>query len=258
VEQDTQSGHGERPGLAAAWVSDVGRVREKNEDRLLVSLDDGLFVVSDGMGGKPAGERAAGLVVQWLPELLAELQEVLADPTPREMEVLISDAVLKLNRRVRREGRKITQMGTMGATLAMALARQAYFHVAHMGDSRVYLFEGRRLHQLTHDHTPIDVLIRRGAITLEQAKHHPMRGVLSRYIGMRSDPEVDVTTISWERGDRMLLCSDGLTEVVTDNHIEGIFGRQAGLLQTCQDLVKAAINTGSRDNITVVMAENTG
>jgi protein phosphatase len=256
--QHRQSGRSQRPGLATAWVSEIGPVREKNEDRFLVSPESGLLVVSDGMGGKPAGERAASLVVQWLPDLLTEQLAVLQDPTPREVEVLVRDAVLKLNTRVRREGRRVVETGTIGATLAMVLIRGNHFHVAHMGDSRVYLHDAHRLFQLTRDHTPLDVLIRRGAVTLEQAKDHPMRGVLSRYVGMRRNPEVDVTTVSWESGNRLLLCSDGLTDVVTDQQIKDALAGRDEILVASERLVRAATSAGTRDNVTVVMAQNTG
>ena len=142
----------------------------------------------------------------------------------------------------------------MGATLVAALPRGECVHVAHVGDSRAYLFEGGTLTQLTHDHSVVGVLLRRGAITAEQAACHPMRGQLSRYIGMGGDATADVRTVQWAPGSRLLLATDGLSGEVREQRIAHILTADDGLLDVCHALADAARDAGGRDNITVLLA----
>ncbi len=241
-------------GLSAAWVSDTGVVREKNEDCCLASAEAGLFLVADGMGGERAGARAARMVADLVPELLAEC--LLSGPDERDVQQVedaIKDVVLEANHRVRSESARI--VGKMGATLVLALVRGERLHVAHMGDSRAYLLANDTLQRLTCDHAVVDILLRRGAITSEQARCHPMRGQVSRYVGMGGNASADVQTLRWPPGARLLLCTDGLTEALTDERIEHLL-KEAEPLAAPEDLTEAAKKGGSRDNITVMVVQN--
>jgi protein phosphatase len=232
-------------------------MREVNEDRCLAAVEQGLLMVADGMGGEYAGGRAAELIVELLPGLLREHLAQLPDPSSHRIELALKDASLELNQRMRQASASLETMRKMGATLALVLVRGADAHVAHMGDSRIYGVRGGRMERLTHDHSVVSVLVRRGAITRAQARSHPMRGRLSRYVGMGGSTAADVRTVPWQPGDRLALCSDGLTDGLTDEQIQKILAAHGDLLPACHALVDAANKANGRDNITVLLAENT-
>jgi protein phosphatase len=253
--QKHASGECSGAGLKVSWVSEVGRVRTVNEDACMASLDDGLLAVSDGMGGEHAGELASRHVVEWLPSLVAEHIGGLENPVPHDVELALRDAVLVLNHRLRTESSTLEGMSKMGATITMVLVRGAEAHIAHVGDSRAYLFRDGELRRLTRDHSVVGRLLESGAITEDQAECHPMRGQLSRYIGMGGNAPADVLTVALSEGDRLLLCSDGLTLGVTDEQIAAFLTDQDDLGAACRAMVDAAGEASGRDNITVLLAE---
>lgn len=252
MTQEGAGGHAEGGGLELWWLSDMGPVRGSNEDACLVLPARGLLAVSDGMGGELAGDVASRLTLEWLPEFLEGHLQGSAELAAHEAELVVRDAVAALSRRLRSERRG---PGTMGATLAMVLMQGRRAHVANMGDSRVYLLRLGRLTRLTRDHSVLATLVERGAITREQAASHPLRGYLSRYVGMNGDGRPDVWTQELRGGDWLLLCTDGLTDAVPDERIQGILVGAEGPGQAAEELVEAAKSGGSRDNITVVLAE---
>jgi serine/threonine protein phosphatase PrpC len=238
-------------GLEVCWVSDLGVGRENNEDACLALPEKGLLIVSDGMGGEYAGELASRLVVEWLPALVAEQVGGVENPSVHDVEAGLREAVVILNHRVRIERSTFAGSLKMGATVAMALVRGALAHLAHMGDSRCYLWRDGRLERLTRDHSVVGTLLERGAITPEQSECHPLRGQLARYVGMGGEVRADVRTVELRDGDRLLLCTDGLTDALPDDVIQDLLGRHEEVSLACQALVAAA---RSRDNITVLIA----
>ena len=239
--------------VTAGWMSDVGQVRGHNEDACLVDTGRGLFVVSDGMGGAQAGELASEIVVKALPQMIGDGLARCEKTSARAIRRVLRDAVTELNRQLHEQSAHQAGLKGMGATVALVLIRKRWAHITHMGDSRVYLWRAGGLEQLTADHSIVGILLRDGEITPEQAETHPAKGSLSRYVGMGGDVYPDVRTITLKKGDRLLLCSDGLTGMVPDSEIATILAGNDDPRQACEALVAAANQTGGKDNITAVV-----
>jgi protein phosphatase len=207
------------------------------------------------MGGELAGEVAARLTCEWLPSLVGEHVTRTVERSDGDIAGAIRDAIVTLNHRVRVECSQMEDVHKMGATVALALVRAPLTYVGHMGDSRAYVFDGRDLERLTRDHSVVGMLLERGAISKQEAAAHPMRGHLSRYVGMGGDARPDVVTLELSKGDYLILCTDGLTDGVSDQEIESILARSASIHEACDALVAAARSAGGRDNITVMVAE---
>jgi serine/threonine protein phosphatase PrpC len=241
--------------ISAACKSDVGKVRDHNEDACLVDIENNLFIVSDGMGGAHAGELASKVVVEVLPRIIKKRIEKLKSPSPKSVGLSLRNAIIELSRQL--HDRSADQIGLrgMGATVVLVLLRDGKAYIANLGDSRAYLFRGNRLKQLTEDHSIVGILLRHGDITPEEAKKHPARGRLSRYVGMEGEVYPDVRTLAVKTGDRLLLCSDGLTNMVPDDEIAFVLAEGSNPQSACETLVKAANTAGGTDNITVIWVD---
>ena len=239
--------------LRAACLSDVGQARQSNEDRCLVDLTRNLFIVSDGMGGQQAGGTASEIVVTVLPPLLDSHMSRRRTLSYGVVERVLQDVMLELSQRLRSESIKHIGLQGMGATVALAWVRGERVHLAHMGDSRIYLVHQDQLSLQTEDHSIVALLLRHGEIAPEEAHTHPARGRLTRYIGMKEDVFPDVRTVLLQSGDRLLLCSDGLTALVPGLQIEDLLRSNPEPESACQALVEAANTAGGKDNITVLV-----
>jgi PPM family protein phosphatase len=223
--------------------SDAGRKRRRNEDAFVVAPP--LFAVADGMGGAQAGEVAARLATAAFHEY-HEADEL-------EAEQRVAAIIQEANRRIYERARADTEASGMGTTVTAALLEGSRIVIGHVGDSRAYRLREGRLEQLTDDHSLVADLVRGGRISPEEADIHPQRSVITRALG--TDPEVDIDSLAVDArpGDVYLLCSDGLTTMVTDQEILDIVGRAKSLEHAGKDLVKAANRRGGEDNITVVL-----
>ena len=239
--------------LRAACLSDVGRARQSNEDRCLVDLKRNIFIVSDGMGGQQAGGIASEAVVTVLPPLLDARMSHMRTLSHGVIARVLQDVMLELSQRLRTESIKHIGLQGLGATVALAWVRGETVHLAHMGDSRIYLIHQGKLTLQTEDHSIVALLLRHGEIAPEEAHNHPARGRLTRYIGMKEDVLPDVQTIPLQSGDRLLLCSDGLTGLVPGLQIEDLLRANPEPKSACQALVEAANAAGGKDNITVLV-----
>lgn len=229
--------------VKAGVRSDIGRMRQRNEDAYLVK--DSLFVVADGMGGHRGGDVASTLAVEsiesgasakvTLEELVAEIQ--------------------KANRAVLERGEADRDLRGMGTTITAVIAEDAKAHVAHVGDSRAYLLRDGALQQLTEDHTLVQRMVREGRLTEDEAAHHPQRSVLTRALGVDEDIPVDELSLDVHPGDRLLLCSDGLTSMVDRGRIQKILERERDPQAACDKLIDAANRAGGDDNITVIVLD---
>lgn len=234
--------------IEAVGLTDQGHGREKNEDAFLVDNERALFVVADGIGGRKGGDMAARAVVNNLASLLDRRLRA----SHCRVASSLRDTVLDLNAMIRTAGQRSADLHGMGSTLACLFIRGRKAYIANMGDSRVYLWHDG-LTCLTKDHSLTALLIREGEISVRSAAHHPARGQLTRYVGMQQDIYPDVSNVRWRRGDRFLLCTDGLWNVLPDKRIGELLDSDATPDFICAKLIAAANERGSRDNITCVL-----
>jgi protein phosphatase len=224
------------------WKTDTGRQRRDNEDNAFARAP--VFVVADGMGGAQAGEVASRLAIE------AFQRELPESGTPEQR---LADCVRAANRTIHEMSRSEHERAGMGTTLTAAYLDDADLAIAHVGDSRAYLFRDQTLTRLTQDHSLVEELVRRGKLTEEQAAEHPQRSIITRALGPEPDVEVDTWTYPVRAGDVLLLCSDGLTSMITEEQITQILGSASSLERAAQDLIAAANEAGGRDNITVIL-----
>jgi len=242
-------------------VSDVGRKRKGNEDALFLNEEQKLYVVADGMGGHAAGEVASKVAVEAIAEFVALTggnQEItwpfgLDDSISYEGNRL-KTAVRHANSRVLEATRESVEYEGMATTVAAVLVDGEVANLAHVGDSRIYLWSGGEIALLTRDHSWVNEQIETGAISPEQARSHPLRNVVTRALGGRADLVVDIQSRRMSAGDMLLLCSDGLTTMIPDEDIAGILrAAQGDVAKDANALVGAANERGGEDNITVVL-----
>ena len=226
--------------------TDVGCVREQNEDSLVVAPP--LFVVADGMGGHEAGEVASEIAVTTIQECAPEHADADA----------LGQALKQANRDIMDAALTGRGRPGMGTTCTAAMLEGNRLVIAQVGDSRAYLLHGGLLTQLTRDHSLMANMIEAGQITPEEARVHPNRSVITRALGNEADTVPDLYEINVEAGDRLLVCSDGLTSMVEDDDIAAIMTRQADPQRCASMLVNEAIAAGGADNVTVIVADVEG
>ncbi len=222
--------------------TDTGRQRRDNEDNAYVRVP--LFVVADGMGGAQAGEVASALAVE-------EFRQPLPDAgTPEQR---LAERVQSANRRIYDTAQTDHEHAGMGTTLTAAYLEDADLAVAHVGDSRAYIFRDGALTRLTQDHSLVEELVRRGKLTEEQAAEHPQRSIITRALGIEQAVEVDTWTYPVRAGDVVLMCSDGLTSMIGEDQITTVLAIESDLDRAGERLIAEANAAGGRDNITVVL-----
>ena len=226
--------------------TDIGYVRDHNEDSLIIIPP--LFAVADGMGGHEAGEIASEITVNTLAELA---------PSHLDAEGLTA-AVEAANYNVMKAPRQGIGRDGMGTTLTAAMLEGERLLIAQVGESRAYLLHKGHLQQITRDHSLMADLIEAGQITPEEARVHPNRSVITRAIGSDIHMRPDIYELNVDAGDRILLCSDGLSSMISNNAIESIMRRQSDAQHCADELVTAALENGGADNVTVVVADVPG
>jgi PPM family protein phosphatase len=225
-----------------AGRSDVGRQRSANEDSLVVRPP--LFAVADGMGGARAGEVASAVAVE-----AVETARESGEPAEAQLAGIVRDA----NRRIYDLAVADESRRGMGTTLTLAKVHDGEVSLAHVGDSRAYRMRDGELSQLTRDHSLVAELERSGQITPEAAEHHPQRSIITRALGPEPDVEVDTYTLAGRDGDLFLICSDGLTSMISDEEVTSILRSAESLDAAAEALVRAANQSGGKDNITVIL-----
>jgi serine/threonine protein phosphatase PrpC len=229
--------------LAAASATDHGLVRSNNEDAFLIDDQRALFAVADGMGGHRGGEVASHTAIE-------ALRAAIANGTP------LHDAITRANAAVIARAAGNDELTGMGTTLTALIAiggRQLL--VGHVGDSRAYMLHDGSLHRATDDHSLVEELVREGRLTPEQAESHPQRNIVTRALGVDAVVDVDLYTLDIEAGDRIVLCSDGLTTMVRERDIERIARTETDPQRLADALVGAAVAAGGEDNVTVVVVD---
>jgi protein phosphatase len=234
-------------------------VRRANQDTLLLRDELGLWIIADGMGGHPGGDVASKVAVEATAAHIAALAEAGGRHASDQTEGL-RQAVLQANVALRAEGDARPEYKGMGTTLiALHIAGfpQAQATVAHVGDSRAYLHRAGTLSQLTRDHSWVEDQIRAGLLSTEEAATHPLRHMLTRALGIDAGVEPDILTLHLQTGDRLLLCTDGLTKMLSDEDILNVLNDSKREAQAvCDELVRLANERGGQDNVTVVLVSD--
>jgi protein phosphatase len=233
-----------------AAQTDPGRVRSSNQDAYYCDPQGRFFIVADGMGGHAAGATASLLAVEAIRQKLETGWKTVAAPQ------LLNDAVEAANLAILSDQRRNPERADMGTTVvAILIDPNSNCWSAHIGDSRLYRLRGDQMQQMTEDHTLVARSIRQGELTVEQARAHPWRHILERCLGRPDTGAPAVQPITTQVGDRLLLCSDGLTEELDDQQIISHCQAVPELDKLPTHLVEAAKAHGGRDNVTVVIAE---
>ena len=228
--------------------TDVGRVRKQNEDSVYAADAQRLFAVADGMGGHRAGEVASSMAVEALRARLQARQPDLQ---------LMRQAFEEANRRISCAAEKDERLQGMGTTMTALWQTERSVLIAHVGDSRVYLLRRGRLRQVTDDHSVVAELLRCGLITPQEARRHPYRNVITRSLGSAPTVEVDLLERDREPGDLWLLCTDGLSNMLTDREMEALLVSLPPQ-KAADALMQKALEAGGTDNITLILAWNDG
>ncbi len=242
-------------------MSDVGRKRKGNEDSLFVNPEQHLFVVADGMGGHAAGEIASKVAVESINEFvcLTGGDEEITWPFGLDENISydgnrLKTAIRYANRKVLEATKEKSEYEGMATTVAAVLVDGDTANLGHVGDSRVYLVRDGEITQLTSDHSWVNEQIQSGVISPDQARTHPLRNVVTRALGGKPDLQVDMQQHKAKGGDMLLLCSDGLTTMITDEDIARVVREAGGHVEkAAQALVVSANAKGGEDNITVLL-----
>jgi protein phosphatase len=233
--------------------TDVGRVRQRNEDAAKVSPDLFLYAVADGMGGHRAGDRASRIAVQTLHDFLSDSD----DPGAGPEEDTVRAAFMAANRNIIEDASGRPDRMGMGTTLTALIVKSGRYLIGHVGDSRALRVRDGVIEQLTDDHSIVAAQVREGGMTEAEAKNHPMRHVLSRCMGCEPDPEVDVLAGEVEDGDLFVLGSDGLTGALDQELMAETVISAADAAAASKDLVELAHEKDGSDNITAVVVRCT-
>lgn len=244
--------------------TDVGRKREKNEDSIYIDGERGLFVVADGMGGHLGGEFASKLAVKTINESLSQLTEDPDMTLKRDIGIdrLDPSAQLKYaigvaSKNIYEDSQRNPSLRGMGTTTVALLIRDHKGYIANVGDSRLYLVRGGQISQITSDHSLVAEQLKAGMITEAETKNHKFKNIITRSVGFQPEVEVDILVHDLDEGDSFLLCSDGLTNMISNQQIAEIISKNSAR-DACQKLIDSANQKGGDDNISVIVVSIQG
>ncbi len=234
-------------------ITDIGKKRKMNQDYVYTSeMPVGplpnLFLVADGMGGHKAGDYASKCAIETIVETVESSSDTEAVP-------VLEKAIRRANEVVRRRSKEDEALNGMGTTVVAATLEGDTMYVANVGDSRLYVVSPREIRQITRDHSLVEEMVRMGGLKREQARSHPDKNIITRAIGAEDEIEVDFFQVQLKHGDIVLMCSDGLTNMIEDEEIRMILHGQRDLVEKAESLVNAANNNGGKDNIAVVLIQ---
>jgi PPM family protein phosphatase len=241
--------------IQSAGHSHRGQVRRINEDRWFADSSRGLFIVADGMGGGPHGEVAAEAVVRSLPLLLKSALKSASRREPEALKKQLCDALILLSDQIRDESSQSAELEGMGSTVVAVLVTGCSCVVAHLGDSRAYLWRNDELELLTVDHSLVQLLMESGEILPDELETHPARGQLTRFVGMPAPALPEARWFALQAHDRIMLCSDGISGMLSGMELAAILGKDSSPDIAVRDLVDAANTAGGRDNLTSVLIQ---
>jgi len=234
--------------------SHKGMVREINEDFCDVVIGSSLmkaaFIIADGMGGHSAGEIASKMAVEYISEKIKENEKNFAEDSINEF---LRDIIKEANDIIYEKSKVPGPFLGMGTTLIIAIFLSQNLYLGHVGDSRVYLIRNGEIKQLTTDHSYVEELVKNGSLSRTEAERHPKKNIITRAIGCFESVEADICTYEVYKGDIFILCTDGLTNMLTDDMILEIVSKNDDPQISCAELVDEANNNGGEDNITVII-----
>ncbi len=233
-------------------ITDIGKKRKLNQDYVYTSERPvgnlpNVFIVADGMGGHNAGDYASKFTVETIVGEIGNLPE-------KKPEQILKKAIEVANDKVLRMANENPDLEGMGTTVVAATCIGEELHVANVGDSRLYVI-GEKITQVTRDHSLVEEMIRMGGIDRATARNHPDKNIITRAIGAEESIDIDFFHVGLSKGDIVLMCSDGLTNMLEDEEIRMILNGQRDIVEKAEQLVKAANNNGGKDNIAVVLIE---
>lgn len=233
-------------------LTDIGQKRQLNQDYIYRSETPvgnlpNVFIVADGMGGHNAGDYASRLAVETV------VEEIGASFEKNAVKIL-NNAIRRANEQLRKRAREDKALSGMGTTIVAATCIGRYLEVANVGDSRLYVISDK-IRQITEDHSLVEEMVRMGGLDKEAARNHPDKNIITRAVGARRDVEVDFFNVELQTGDLVLLCSDGLTNMVDDEMICRILKGDGNLEDRVEELMKTANENGGKDNISVIVIE---
>lgn len=234
-------------------ITDIGKKRKLNQDYVYTSeMPIGnlpnVFIVADGMGGHNAGDYASKYTVE---TIVKEIERSFEKNPVRILEKAIEEA----NSHIREKAREDETLSGMGTTVVAATCLGKYLKVANVGDSRLYIVNKDEIKQITRDHSLVEEMVRMGGIDRETARNHPDKNIITRAVGVKESVEVDFFDVELKQEDIVLMCSDGLTNMLEDEEIRMILNGQRDIVEKAQELVRAANNNGGKDNISVILIE---
>ncbi len=240
-------------------LTDVGRKRKQNEDSLLINEDLNLYIIADGMGGHSGGEFASRMAVQTIEETIRSLTSdpeatVISGVNTEEAQMgdRINYAIQMASKKIYDRALYDSSLKGMGTTTVAALFENGKAYIANVGDSRAYMFREKEMIQITSDHSLVNEQVKAGLISQKDAKGHKLRNVITRSVGYQEEVEIDVRTFDVQLGDKFLLCTDGLSNMVDDAEIKKTVISYP-LKEACRKLIDLANEKGGEDNITVLM-----
>ena len=234
-------------------ITDIGKRRKLNQDYVYTSeMPVGhlanLFLVADGMGGHNAGDYASRYTIETIVDEISKSN----DESPV---FVLEKAIKRANTLIRQKSEEETELNGMGTTVVAATIDGNKLCVANVGDSRLYIINNREIRQITRDHSLVEEMVRMGGLKREMARNHPDKNIITRAIGALDDVDVDFFEVRLNKGDTILMCSDGLSNMIEDEEIRMIMQGQRDIVEKAESLVKAANNNGGKDNIAVVLVE---
>jgi len=241
--------------MKAVFLTDRGKIRPHNEDNGGVIVNQAgvhLAVVADGMGGHRAGDVASSITLTKFKEYWEETGEF---SDPESIENWFREHITQLNQYIFEHAKLNPECQGMGTTVVAAIVTDQFASIANVGDSRCYIFNDSGFNQLTEDHSLVNELVKSGQISKEDAEHHPRKNVLLRAVGTEPTVEIDIKTISFEEGDFLLLCSDGLSNKLSDHEMKEILTKEIPLEEKAQEMINLANQYGGEDNITLAIIE---
>ena len=234
-------------------ITDIGKKRKLNQDFVYTSEKPvgnlpNLFIVADGMGGHNAGDYASKVTVETIVEKVGNSSET-------ECTRILEEAIQAANTLIKTKSCESADLEGMGTTVVVATCQGDRLNVANVGDSRLYVANGREMRQITKDHSWVEEMVRRGGLGREEARTHPGRNIITRAVGVDDRVKVDYFTVQLKEGDLILMCTDGLTNMLEDVEIRMILDGARDIVEKAQELVEAANERGGRDNISVILID---